>query len=729
MIISVELSNKETLEVYSPNPPPVSTVEDKGGGGGGPLVVAVSVPNDDGLVAERGTQRSENHNSIPAVSPAVVSSRENVDMSGEEKEAPPAVVTDCSEINDVSETQPSAVEHCSNAVSTDAKQVLEPTLTTASETAENARVEALDKEVGGEGEGGECGGGDIREENEGVRGVGPQVEEGEGREGAENESGQPSVAREEVAEDMDIDSSEPVQSAAVGETKMTVQVESKLSAIGEKRESQSVEEVEEESTSDEPKTIKGGEEERGDVDEWVIIERPPPVEEDKNSGGGGGEASKPPVDECVPTEGEQEVSGKSLQMEEAEESEGTTAEPVGIGEKETDAVEQGMEVEEEKEEVEGEEIAGGQQMEQEERLPPGEDKVQGSSTTADVPESVPTEDQGQQPTTRITEDSLRTTTTVERETTAGEEKEESVRQTAPEEQAGDRVQHEEQAETVEQAEEKMQQESQAEAGDERAQPQNQPGAVELSPQSQVQSELAEETMPQEEQTGPTEGSAQPQEQGGTTQESVQDEKQAETGPTEERVVSGQTTTQEERGGVQEEISLTEPTTVKISPHSPTKQLNDTTSDMSPPQTAAEEVSEGVSMEVAVLVHAEEDDLSVFSTEAAEAQKIASSRQKERGSGGSSSGGKARERARDKDRDKSSSSSAKHRHTSGSSAAGLPHPPSSSSLSVGLVGESAGSDPSRGSEAGKADTAAASKSSPAVEAKRAEGDRAEVDDGL
>ena len=275
----------------------------------------------------------------------------------------------------------------------------------------------------------------------------------------------------------------------------------------------------------------------------------------------------------------------------------------------------------------------------------------------------------------------------------------------------------------------MQQESQAEAGDERAQPQNQPGAVELSPQSQVQSELAEETMPQEEQTGPTEGSAQPQEQGGTTQESVQDEKQAETGPTEERVVSGQTTTQEERGGVQEEISLTEPTTVKISPHSPTKQRNDTTSDMSPPQTAAEEVSEGVSMEVAVLVHAEEDDLSVFSTEAAEAQKIASSRQKERGSGGSSSGGKARERARDKDRDKSSSSSAKHRHTSGSSAAGLPHPPSSSSLSVGLVGESAGSDPSRGSEAGKADTAAASKSSPAVEAKRAEGDRAEVDDGL
>ena len=57
MIISVELSNKETLEVYSPKPP--STGDDEGGGGGG---VEDGVPNDEpSHVMAESTEKNHIH--------------------------------------------------------------------------------------------------------------------------------------------------------------------------------------------------------------------------------------------------------------------------------------------------------------------------------------------------------------------------------------------------------------------------------------------------------------------------------------------------------------------------------------------------------------------------------------------------------------------------------------------------------------------------------------------
>ena len=154
----------------------------------------------------------------------------------------------------------------------------------------------------------------------------------------------------------------------------------------------------------------------------------------------------------------------------------------------------------------------------------------------------------------------------------------------------------------------------------------------------------------------------------------------------------------------------------------TKAPSDTLASAAP---AAEEVSEGVSMEVAVLVHAEEDDLSVFSTEAAEAQKIASSAKDHGGGGGGrGSANSARDnhaRDRDRDRDKSAKQHGSGRRAS-SSTSGLP--PSSSSASKhqsARVDEGAGSN----SASVVSEAAAISWSSPSDETKHGDGGGSEV----
>ena len=759
MIISVELSNKETLEVYSPKPPPVSTREDEGGGGGRPLVVAVPTPNEEGLVAGRGVeQQTENHNSIPVVSVAV----ESVEVPREEKEDAPAIMTNCSERNDVSEVQSSAMEEAStNAASTDDKQAIEP-LPTATNKTQDVNVDNVQEKeeegrgvaltvVDGDGEGGDGG---IREESEGGGGVELQVG-GEGRGGSQIELG---VAAEEgEAGGADIDSSEPLQSVANEETEASLQLEAKEPTVGEEIQNEKVEK--EKFAVDEPTTSQGGEEETAtaDEDEWVIIEQPlsPVKEEGKSEGEGGdvGEVSSGPVEERLPAEVEHEVSNKDPQVQEKEEGKGATAEPV---KEEADTVEQTTEDMEIGEEQGEGETAGDQPMEQEEGSQHEEEKE--VSTTEDVSEAVQMEDEGQTPATaEATNDALPpTTTTIERKAGAEEEEEERAGQTPcgeeqemegesreqQEEQtgpAGDSVQHEDQVggsveheKQASPAEERVQREEQAHEDAQQVQT--------TSPIEEVAQPVgpAEETVQQVEQA--EEVSAQQQaeeekvEQGQEQSVSVEEKEEELPGPVGESAPTVESAPQEEKvchgESPQQEDSLTEPTP-PTSRSSDSQPLNETAaSDRSPGQTdtpAVEEVSEGVNMEVAVLVHAEEDDLSVFSTEAAEAQKIASSREKERVSSSASSSSASKARGRDKDRDKSSSSSsslAKHRHTSASSAA-LPNPASSSSSSTGLVEESAGS-PGVGSEAAKADAASKS-SSPSLGGvtKHSEGDRTEV----
>ena len=106
MIISVELSNKETLEVCSPKPPPLPRPhagEDEGGGGGeggggraedGPLVVAV--PNDEVAGAAVEPKAGvENHTSGHAVAVSVPPEENNI-------RPPPGTAT----INDCDLVQP-----------------------------------------------------------------------------------------------------------------------------------------------------------------------------------------------------------------------------------------------------------------------------------------------------------------------------------------------------------------------------------------------------------------------------------------------------------------------------------------------------------------------------------------------------------------------------------------------------------------------------------------------
>ena len=184
--------------------------------------------------------------------------------------------------------------------------------------------------------------------------------------------------------------------------------------------------------------------------------------------------------------------------------------------------------------------------------------------------------------------------------------------------------------------------------------------------------------------------------------------------------STQQSTAEEGG---QQVSPGEqPATIQATHPSPSENSKTKSSKLVKPEKEEEEVSEGVSMEVAVLVHAEEDDLSVFSTEAAEAQKIASSREKGR------TGVKAPERARDKDRDKHSSARQHRRPNSTSAAAGSPHPPASGKPHVE---EGAGGHVSSRSASGaaSADPAAAKSSSHSEETKHGEGGGAEVGGGL
>ena len=714
MIISVELSNKETLEVYSPNPPSASREDEGGGGGGGggggPLVVAVSVPNDERVIVDRGPEN--NHNSIPTVTVAVA--QEDAEPSRGENEAPPVIMTNCTESNGATETQPPVIEPSStNVASTDEEQVLERLPPQTASEAEEAKVGVEESEggeeragvvVGGEGEGVD---GSSGEKNEMVVGVDAQVE-GEGKEGARSESGLPSVEeKEEVAgeaETMDADLREPLQSSASGEANTAVEVEAERGeeereGEEEERGGQSIEQVEKEKAGDEPSV---GQDEPGETltpeeDEWVIIEHvPPSTEESRGEAGKAAEGvHSEPVEERESTETVQEVSSKGVQEEEEEETGAWSAEEGRKKEEVEESVED-MDIEEKEEEATKEEVrkvddVGDVPMEQEEgsELPAaGEENVQKSpeSPAADVSRA-PDDEQHPQPVISETSDTTpevsdkvpSTTTVTESESTT------EGRLTPPEQPVDPSETTTHQQELVEPTQQEEVEEEEEEA------------------------RLTEE-IPKEEEVD---------ESAATTQQGDQ------VGPT------GSTQQQD----ISEEVTATPP----LSPGAPpAKPVNDTqispTGQTVTAAASVEEVSEGVNMEVAVLVHAEEDDLSVFSTEAAEAQKIASSaREKERGSGASSA--KARDRARERDRDKSSSST-KHRRSSSSSAASLLHPPSSSSSSssakqAGLVEEGAGSNASgrSGSEAAKADTAAASQSSPTEETKHCEGDKAEVGGGL
>ena len=541
MIISVELSNKKTLEVYSPKPP---AYQDEGGGGegegGGPLVVAVTLPDDATVMdVERG---SENHNSVSAVTAT--------ERMGDKYGNPPSHTTEDTGQHGVPvcDIQSNVNNQTPSTTTGGAEEVTYPLPVQEQASDRVPHKEMVRSEEGcgersrDEGDGSSVGVGEAEEEEgreaavDGVSGV--VVEEGtSGTEKIVSDADSQPPGEEMAVKKMEVDSSEPLQNAEAGHPESTTdKEETSASQVTSTEQSQTPEEREDGASlvdtqlpSHAPDQACGPEvvqqAEKGDMEEWVIIEKPMP---DTQSEG---------------TVVVKEASGR------IEEPAPSTA-------------------------VQPEMSAGAQEMSQEE-----EETVKQSSDIQknDVERNDKME--------------------VEGEMSQGNEKTApSVQQPQQEEKDSDKV----------------------------AEPSHDATAAVM----QIESKSPPATNG--------------------------DSSAAVTAPEED----GQLTEEQAPANISAPPHLPPPGPPGTKPNSGTS----TTPVPSEPSTAtvAEEVSEGVSMEVAVLVHAEEDDLSVFSTEAAEAQKITSTREKAQDKA-------AREKVRDRERDKDRS---KHRRPSGSPASSL-----------------------------------------------------------
>lgn len=594
MIISVELSNKETLEVYSPQPPPVHDGEGEGGDKSGPLVVAVSIPNDGAPLDGMGV--TENHNSLPTVATVMV----EPETTAEEESSSHTITSEPLGVEGTNIEPKTAAPGDIELAGTSLSVEVPPAEVSVEDRAEPAPAEGDEANVanqGGEGEGG-----DKEDEKDEVVsaenqvGVNEQLKLRVGEEQAEEntvsescemvtEVNKPSLhPPEEAVEDMELDSSEPLQSLPIStECPEEGGPDSKAEEMGGQGEGGREEEGEEEVAQIDDEGTKGSvegteqvAEEReelpnvsqvatlpssdtcvGNVDtvqtesredaDWVIVEKP----EEENS-----------KDVEAPCEEGSEFAGE-VKASSGERAEVTVA-PQEMGKDESHQEEEGVRTTEEERSHQEEE---GVQTTEEERSHQEEEGVQ----------------------------------TTEAEKSLEEEKEEAEK--------GNEMKLD--MEIDESSHEEV-----------RAIP---PG------EEQKQQPMETEKVHQAKEAPPTPPAA----------------SQEDHHPTPEKHTPKDSTPQ---------------VLSSSSPHSETStKQGDGIVDKPPAATEAavpEEVStESGQIEVAVLVHAEEDDLSVFSTEAAEAQKIASSREKERG--------KPREKVRDRDRDRDRN---KHRRASASSSA-------------------------------------------------------------
>lgn len=564
MIISVELSNKETLEVYSPQPPPVrDEVGGEAGDKSGPLVVAVSLPNDAAVVD--GMEATENHNSLPTVATVMVEPEAPAEESFSHTSSSVLLEVKGTIIEPKSAI-PGDMEVPVTSLSADAVLAEDNRVEPTPAAAEVDEADKADKEGEISEEGG--GGGTVKgaaaaevvsadshvEVNKQVE---PEIGEGqvEGKTSPDVVVGvdepSPHGPKEDTAvEDMEVDLSEPLQSLPIP-TEEGGPIDN-ISKI-EEREGQIEGEGEGEVTLTDDKGVEGGME----GTEQVVEER-----------------------EKSPIEG-QVTSSDSIANEGSEEME--TKEDAGwlIVEKPEEQSSKDMEGP----------CEGGSDGSGEVKGPSGEKDQEGGKGQA---QQTPDEEEQK-------EEEQKNEGTVDMEIAESSNNETAAIRTGQD-------QSEPHMETEKTGHEEK-----------REEPPMPPAAAQ------------DDCHPTPEERQVPEDSALP-------------------------VLSSSTLTSTEKDG-----------TVADKPPVPTEAA------------VSEEVStESGQIEVAVLVHAEEDDLSVFSTEAAEAQKIASSREKERG--------KPRDKVRDRDRDRDKS---KHRRASTTSAASL----SSSKQQSPHIDEGAGSNAS------------------------------------
>ena len=657
MIISVELSNKETLEVYSPNPPATER-EDEGGGEDGPLVVAVSVPADEGVVLEGAGPT--NHQPTPPVAEP----REEIGKVEREGEAPVVRLANCTQVNNTGEgmqvtvsgtdvdstgvvgVSGTAVDSTGvvgvsgtdvGVVGVSGTDVDSTGVVGVSGTAVDSTgvvgvregTSEVQQVVTGEREGAEGEGREDKKEENVVMGETGESAGGEKDEGTNvdirerEESDQKPKEKESAEENMEVDSSEPLQSYVVTEETSTESQPKVEASTDEPRES---EEKIEKATDDDQRESEGKVDKDDQRESEGKIEKEPDAEQRESEG---------KIDKEV------------------------VADAVVPGESSTATVKDDDD----------------EWVIIEHPPPPAVDQTSGDAESEEAP--------------------------------AQRGDNETV---VPEVSEG--VSEEPQVGASEVAQQKETPEEAMEVGSSGVAMEGLPtDHTEMREQQtdEKPTDTSQDIDPKEQESSTVTDSKEPDSSGVTTEP-------AESETTSVLESTQQSTAEEGRQQVSPEE---QPAAIQATHPSPSENSETKSSKLVKPE---EEVSEGVSMEVAVLVHAEEDDLSVFSTEAAEAQKIASSREKGR------TGVKAPERARDKDRDKHSSARQHRRPSSTSAAAGSPHPPASGKPHVE---EGAGGHVSSRSASGaaSADPAAAKSSSHSEETKHGEGGGAEVGGGL
>ena len=710
MIISVELSNKETLEVYSPQPPPTQDDEGGGGGGegggnGGPLVVAVSVPNDAAVAEVTGS--TENHNSLSTVATVTVEPEEVADESVSAHTCTDVEAgipgTHSSSASAHTKVEVSIPE--SQTTSASAHMNVEDCIPETQSTSASAHMNVKD------GTPETCASAHMNVEH-----TLPETQS------IENE--QMSTA---AAGSVEMPDASPVLEAPTESS-----VASKTEEEVDKTEKERGEE--EDGTTDE----KGGNDEMEEgAGEGVVNMQ---VEGGMSGEGGVGksvseavtklagidESSPPAPEEATVVEDMELDSSMPLRSPLIEEhspaGDNSKEDPAGNDSKVEGKCPTGNDskVEEEGEgEVECAQQTGEDVKRSAEETEPNAEveetapaKLQVSATPScdggNVTEQTEKEEEREKPEEQNSED-VEVACEGELEVSGKEEKDvkEAV-ETASEEKAEVTVGTQEtvgvgqipvgakspsEGKRSPEGEKSPEKENEGEA----EQDQGAPVDMEIDEMSERSEEAKETAAP----TAEREGAEQH-----TEEEEGSEGKEPSTAATAEQ----------DDGQQNLELQPPENSTLPApSFPSPGPETSTETADLnmdipsSSAETVAEEVSEGGMdsghTEVAVLVHAEEDDLSVFSTEAAEAQKIASSREKERG--------KARESVRDRDRDRDKS---KHRRTTASSASSLP----SSKQQSARVDEGTGSNASS-----RNSSEAAARPSPVEETKHKDGEGTEV----
>ena len=611
MIISVELSNKETLEVYSPQPPPVHDGEGEGGGDkSGPLVVAVSLPNDGAPLDGMGV--TENHNSLPTVATVMV----EPETTAEEESSSYTITSEPLGVEGTNIEPKTAAPGDIELAGTSLSVEVPPAEVSVEDRAEPAPAEGDEANVANQG--GEGGGGHEEDEKDEVVsaenqvGVDEQLELRVGEEQAEEntvsescemvtEVNKPSLhPPEEAVEDMELDSSEPLQSLPIStECPEEGGPDSKAEEMGGQGEGKGgrEEEGEEEVAQIDDEGMKGSVE----GTEQVAEEREELPNESQV-------AALPSSDTCV-------GNVDTVQTESREDADWVIVEkPEEENSKDVEAPCE-----------EGSEFAGEVKASSEER----------AEVTVAPQEMGKDESHQEEEGVRTTEEEGSHQEEEGVQTTEGErshQEEEGVQTTE-----GERSHQEEEGVQTTEAEKSLEEEKEAEKGNEMK------VDMEIDESSHEEVRAIPQGEEQKQQPMETEKVHQAKEAPPTPPAASQEDHH----PTPEKHAPEDSTPQ---------------VLSSSSPHSETStKQGDAIVDKPPVATEAavpEEVStESGQIEVAVLVHAEEDDLSVFSTEAAEAQKIASSREKERG--------KPREKVRDRDRDRDRN---KHRRASASSSA-------------------------------------------------------------